>query len=123
MNYNWLKINSDEFKYQLYHHNYEIFSWIEKENDKLVSLIQQYSKDGLKLINTFRSIKEAALKTFITENNICKICDKFTKISKNFFDVEESDWDLLRMEDLIVMKVNSQIKKNRKKKKKIKLQK
>ena len=60
-------------------------------------------------------ILELFNKIILTEQIPVSICDKFTKISKNFFDVEESDWDLLRMEDLIVMKVNSQIKKNRKK--------
>jgi len=69
-------------------------------------------------LNLNIGILEFFNKIILTDEVPVSICDKFTKISKNFFDIvstQESDWDLLRLEDLIVMKVNSQIKKNRKK--------
>ena len=52
--YTWVKIRSSFFKYQLYHHNFEVFSWIQKDSknitksDKNRILIQNIYKGTIK---------------------------------------------------------------------------
>jgi hypothetical protein len=65
----WTKLNSDNFKYQLYYKDFETFSKTDKECNELVDLIGQYSTDG-NLINKFRTISEAAEKTGFNSVNI-----------------------------------------------------
>jgi hypothetical protein len=70
MNNNWIKINSDDFKHQYYHKNFQIISKIDKEKKELVDLIGQYTKDKKILINKFRTISEAAKKTGSNSSHI-----------------------------------------------------
>lgn len=65
----WTKLNSDNFKYQLYYKDFETFSKTDKESNELVDLIGQYSTDG-NLINKFRTISEAAEKTGSNSSHI-----------------------------------------------------
>ena len=74
---NWKKIKSDNFKYQLWHCNFEKISRTDKEDPKkLVTLIGQYTKDGKTLINTFRNFSEAAEKTKCGNRNTIASCCK-----------------------------------------------
>ena len=65
----WTKLNSHNFKYQLYYKDFETFSKTDKESNELVDLIGQYSTDG-NLINKFRTISEAAEKTGSNSSHI-----------------------------------------------------
>jgi hypothetical protein len=103
MNNNWVKVNSDDFKHQYYHKNYEFISKIDKESsEEQVNLIGQYTKEG-KLINKFRTISEAAKKTVSNSSHISSCINGKLKSNNGFI------WKKLENQESIP-KIDDEIK-------------
>ena len=94
---NWIKINSDTFKYQYYYHlDFKKLSKIDKVSNESVDLIGQYTKDE-KLINKFRTISEAAEKTGSNSSHIWGCING----KKNFITHNGFVWKKLENQDPI----------------------
>lgn len=71
---NWVKIDSSKFDKQYYHSNYEIFSWINKEDE-----------NKLDLINTYKNISDASRTTGIARQTISKVCNGICNTAGGYF--------------------------------------